>query len=64
MSDCQHLKCLRNDVDKENGKRNKEKLNVILDELLMKLALKACSEKGASRVNVWYIFQCAARTCL
>ena len=44
------IKSLRSDVDKENEKRNSGKLELILDAAPadLKLALKACSEKGAS----------------
>ena len=44
------IKSLRNDVNKENETRSKEKLDLILENAPedLKLALKACSEKGAS----------------
>jgi hypothetical protein len=44
------IKSLRNDVDNENEKRNKHKLDEILEHAPadLKLALRACSEKGAS----------------
>ena len=43
------IKSLRNDVDKENETCSKEKLDLILEHAPddLKLALKACSEKGA-----------------
>ena len=46
----EQIKSLRSDVDKLNDTRNSDKLKAVLEvaPIDLKLALKACSEKGAS----------------